>query len=455
MTTYSQSSQQATTTAERPKIEITFSINNLISPDFAELHNKVAAETNELHNWLKGGRGSLKSSYIGTEIVLGIMDDPLAHAYVFRKVGDTCRGSVFNEYQKIIARLPDSMQANWKRQLNPLQLIYTNPDTGHEQFILFKGGDNPRKVKSATFPQGFVRFIHYEEADEFESAQDFRTINASLLRGSDDVTPAVFYSYNPPKIRGHWLNEHVAEIQGTPMNYVSHTNFLTCYKLHPEWLGKTFIAEALHTMKYNRKQFDWEYLGLDVATGNEVFDNVESRVITREERDNFEDYRKSGVDFGFSKDPFVYVDAYFDRKRDTVYLWGEVYQTRLKNQAAVDKVKSRNPDTYKGGARGRLIKADSAEPRTISEFYDLGLNITRCRKGKGTVDHGIKWLSDRTKIIIDLGSKNVLREFTRYAILTDEHGNARGSYPDKDNHTIDAVRYALEDEIKGSGFEYD
>ncbi|ADD25699.1 putative terminase large subunit [Lactococcus phage 1358] len=453
--TYSQSSQQATATTARPKIEITFSINNLISPDFAELHNKVTTETNELHNWLKGGRGSLKSSYIGTEIVLGIMEDPLAHAYVFRKVGDTCRGSVFNEYQKIIARLPDSMQANWKRQLNPLQLVYTNPDTGHEQFILFKGGDNPRKVKSATFPQGFVRFIHYEEADEFESPQDFRTINASLLRGSDDITPAVFYSYNPPKIRGHWLNEHVRDLTGTPMNYVSHTNFLTCYKLHPEWLGKTFLAEAFHTMKYNRRQFDWEYLGLDVATGNEVFNNIESRVITQEERDNFEDYRKSGVDFGFSKDPFVYVDAYFDRKRDTVYLWNEVFQTRLKNKAAVEKVKSRNPSTYKGGARGRLIKADAAEPRTISEFYDLGLDITRSKKGKGSVDHGVKWLSDRTKIIIDTGSKNVLREFSRYAILSDEHGNARGGYPDKDNHTIDAVRYALEDEIKGSGFDYD
>lgn len=447
MTTYS---QDLTLTA--PKIEV--NVGDLILPSFFELWNKVQTETNELHNWLKGGRGSLKSSFVGTRVVVGIMQDPLAHAYVFRKVGDTCRGSVFNEYQKVIARLPDEMQANWKEQLNPLQLVYTDPETGHHQYIIFKGGDKPRKVKSATFPRGFVRFIHYEEADEFDSAQDFKTINASLLRGSDDVTPAVFYTYNPPKLRAAWINEHVKEIQGTPMNYVSHTNFLLCYKLHPEWLGKTFIAEALHAMKYNRKQFDWEYLGLDVATGNEIFSNIESRRITQEERDNFESYRKAGVDFGFGKDPLCYLDAYYDRKHDTVYLWGEVYGTRIKNKDAVNRIKARNPSSYKDGARGRLIKADSAEPRTISEFYDLGLNITRCRKGKGSVDQGVKWLSDRTKIVIDIDSKNTRREFERYAIAEDEHGNPRGGYPDKDNHSIDTARYALEEDIRGSAFDY-
>lgn len=429
-------------------------VKALISPDYYELNDHLEDGTNDTHNWLKGGRGSLKSSFAGTRVVLGIMEDPLAHAYVFRKVGDTCRNSVFNEYQKIIARLPDGVQACWREQINPLQLIYTDPKTKLKQYILFKGGDKPKKVKSATFPRGYVKFIHYEEADEFTEPQDFRTINLSLLRGLGKTKPAVFYTFNPPKHRGHWLNKHVAETVGKPNNTVLHTDYITIAILHPDWLGQEFLEEAAHARKYNRLQYDWEFLGLDVATGNEIFNNLERREITAEEREAFESYRKAGIDFGFSKDPLCYLDGYFDRKRDVVYLWGEVYATRLSNKEAVKRIKARNPSTYKDGATGRLIKADAAEPRSINEFYNLGLNITRCTKGKGSIDHGIKWLSDRTKIIIDIDSPNTWREFSTYSLEFDKTGNAKGGYPDKDNHSIDTARYTLEDYIRDGGFEY-
>ena len=42
------------------------------------------------------------------------------------------------------------------------------------------------------------------------------------------------------------------------------------------------------------------------------------------------------------------------------------------------------------------------------------------------------------------------REFSTYEIEKKSHGNLKGTYPDKDNHSIDATRYSLEDEMKGT-----
>ena len=52
------------------------------------------------------------------------------------------------------------------------------------------------------------------------------------------------------------------------------------------------------------------------------------------------------------------------------------------------------------------------------------------------------------EIIIDpIRCPNVKREFLGYEIEKDKDGNLKGEYPDKDNHTIDAVRYGMEDDM--------
>lgn len=75
-------------------------LSDIIGPAFYDLHKYV--KTNAYtHYWLKGGRGSLKSSFIGTEIPLGIMRDAkrgvMSNAVVIRRVKDTLRGSVYEQ----------------------------------------------------------------------------------------------------------------------------------------------------------------------------------------------------------------------------------------------------------------------------------------------------------------------------------------------------------------------
>lgn len=95
-----------------------------------------------------------------------------------------------------------------------------------------------------------------------------------------------------------------------------------------------------------------------------------------------------------------------------------------------------------------MIHAESAEPRSNDELRQRGHILQAVRKGSGSVEHGIKWLQDLDSIVIDPDRcPNTAREFTGYELVPDGKGGFRDGFPDKNNHTIDAVRYALEDDI--------
>ena len=125
------------------------SLKSIIAPSFHEVHKDIK---NELHThyWLKGGRGSTKSSFISIEIILNIMKDSLkgimSNAVVFRRVKDVLRGSVFEQMVWAIEML--GVISEWDITYSPLKLTYKS--TG--QVILFKGADNPKKVKSIKGP---------------------------------------------------------------------------------------------------------------------------------------------------------------------------------------------------------------------------------------------------------------------------------------------------------------
>ena len=99
----------------------------------------------------------------------------------------------------------------------------------------------------------------------------------------------------------------------------------------------------------------------------------------------------------------------------------------------------------------RLI-ADSAEPKSIAEMRDYGLRITGARKGRDSVEHGIKWLQDRAKIYIDKRRcPNAYREFVTYEYQRNRQGQFVSAYPDENNHAIDACRYGCSELMRAGG----
>ncbi len=223
---------------------------------------------------------------------------------------------------------------------------------------------------------------------------------------------------------------------------VHHSTYLT---VPPQWLGEQFLVEAEHLKEVKPEAYRHEYLGEVTGTGGEVFANVTLRAITDEEISRFDKLRR-GIDWGYAADPFAYNVCHYDKTRRRLYIFREIHKVKLSNRAAADLIK---PEA--GGAR---ITCDSAEPKSIDEVKGYGLRVVGAKKGPDSVEYGVKWLQDLEEIIIDPARcPETAREFSGYELERDREGNFKAGYPDKDNHHIDAVRYACEGDMRRPGMK--
>ncbi len=402
-------------------------LKDVIAPSFYGVH-KVIQENRYTHYWLKGGRGSTKSSFISIEIILGMMKDKNANAVVLRKVGFNLKDSVFEQLKWAIDVL--GVSSYWEFRLSPLEIRYSL--TG--QKIIFRGADNPKKIKSTKFSKGYCKYIWYEELDEFNGMEEVRTINQSLMRGGSPF--CVFYSFNPPKSNRNWVNAESLVINENRLMH--HSTFLTVPK---EWLGEQFFIEAEHLKKTKPESYKHEYLGEIVGTGGEVFTNLSIREISDLEIESF-DRIKRGLDWGYASDPLHYTVNHYDKTRRRLYIFYEIHAVNMSNRKIAELIKKEN-------ISNNVIVCDSAEPKSIAELNDYGINVIGAKKGPDSVEYGIKWLQDLEEIIIDPNRcPATAREFNSYELEIDKEGFFKAKFPDKNNHSIDAVRYSREFEMR-------
>jgi phage terminase large subunit len=395
-------------------------LSELFAPSFIPFHSAIK-RGDAVHYWLKGGRGSCKSSFVSLQIILGIVRNPEAHAVCFRKFGCDLRGSVFNQVLWAIDIL--GLRDFFTYSLTPMEITYK--PTG--QKILFKGLDDSRKSKSQKAQFGYFRYVWFEELEQYDGMQEIRSVCQSLMRGGDKFS--YFYSYN-------FEAGKVVENR-----LVHHSDYLTVPK---DWLGEAFFIEADILRKQNEMAYRHEYLGEVTGTGGTIFTNLISRRITDEEIKQFSNLRK-GIDFGYAVDPFAYCALEYDKTRRSIYIYDEIYKVGLLNDAAIELLKA------KGIGRERII-ADSAEPKSIAEFRQSGLNVIGAEKGKDSVQYGIKWLQKLHSIVIDpIRCPNTWKEFSLYEFEKTKTGDFKCEYPDKLNHEIDSIRYSLSLDMEKKG----
>jgi phage terminase large subunit len=397
-------------------------LSELIAKPFHEVHQALRQEAYSEY-WLKGGRGSAKSSCISLEIVQGIVRDPEANAMIYRKVADTLRDSV---YAQIVWAINALEMGPWfKCKISPMEIIYT--PTG--QRIMFRGADDPGKSKSIKLEKGYFRYLWFEELTEFAGMDDIRTIKASIIRGGGRAF--TFYSYNPPKSANNWTNAEA--LVPKPGRLVHHSDYT---QVPPEWLGPSFLAEAEALKATNELAYKHVYLGEVTGTGGQVFDNLKVKAIPDELRKTFDRFHNGG-DFGFAGDPDAVVRMHYAPKLRTLYIVGEVYGSGMNADVLASRVKA-----LIGAEYGTW---DNEDPRMINELKRRGIRALPAKKGAGSVEHGMRWLQDLACIWIDPGlCPNAAREYSGYEYKQDRHGNFLAEYPDKDNHTIDAGRYGVE-----------
>lgn len=399
-------------------------LSDTVAKPFLAVHRDVKAHGHTYYI-CGGGRGSTKSSYISQEILLLLMQHRDCNAVILRKVANTLRNSVYRQMEWALDTL--HLNAFWKKTVNPMEFVRRS--TG--QKILFLGVDDKSKLKSLKMPHGYVGIVWFEELDQFSGPEEIRSVNQSLLRGGPVFW--CFGSYNPPQSANNWVNEEMLLDQ--PDRLVHHSDYRS---VPADWLGAQFLEDADRLRRRNERAYRHEYLGEVTGTGGTVFENVRERAITAAEIESF-DRLHYGLDFGFAVDPLAFVCMHYDRKREILYIFDEIYEPKLTNSRAAAMIRGKMTESG-------YVRADSAEPKSIRELAELGVRIYGARKGPDSVDYGIRWLQSLDEIVIDKRRcPNTYREFVGYEYERNREGQFISACPDKNNHAIDAVRYGCED----------
>ena len=389
-----------------------------------------------------GGRGSTKSSFFGgicIPLLIIAFSHLGIHAICFRKVGNTIQNSIFAQVTWGIYQLGlESLFHIPKTYSSPI--VYK--PTG--QRILFMGMDDPNKVKSVKLPFGYIGITWWEELDQFAGENEIRKVLQSTMRGGKLFWD--FRTFNPPISKLNWANEYAEQCEIYSDDTLVVRN--TYLDVPVDWLGEQFFKEAEELKQKNERAYIHEYLGVAIGTGGDVFPNVEDMDMSvlvdnagiKVPMWQTFDHIYNGIDWGFAKDPFRFVRMHFDAKKLDLYIFRE-YNTLKTRNAVVFKELYEEKKLLK---KEELVVADSAEEKSVADFRAYGAFIRPTEKGPESVRYGIKWLQGLNHIYIDKRlCPMTYFEFSTYEYEQDKDGNFISAYPDANNHSIDAVRYAL------------
>ena len=373
---------------------------------------------------LPGGRGSGKSSFVGLAVTDLIMKNPMLHACVLRQVEKTMRDSVYAQIRWAISAL--KLDEEFTATRSPLEI--TRKSTG--QKIFFRGADEPGKIKSIKPGFGYIGIVWFEELDQFKGAESVRQIEQSVIRGGD--MQYNFKTFNPPRSASNWANKYI--LNRGEKCLVTKSTYLD---VPEEWLGRAFLDNAELTKQLNPKAYENEYLGVANGSGGNVFDNVTVRKITDDEINTFGTILH-GVDWGWYPDPFDYVRCAYDASHRRLFIYREYRCNKKTNRETADILMN----DY-GVTSDDIIICDSAEQKSVGDYRSYGLAARAAEKGPGSVNYSMKWLQSLTEIIIDPDEcPHAADEFISYEYERSREGEIITGYPDMNNHSIDAVRYA-------------
>lgn len=212
------------------------------------------------------------------------------------------------------------------------------------------------------------------------------------------------------------------------------------------WMDNPWLPEELLAdLEDDRRRDPDKYL--HVWEGHYSL-NSEARVFRNWKIQEFETppdaVHRFGADWGFAIDPTVLVRCHVEGR--TLYVDREA----VKVGCEIDKTPALF-DTIEG-SRKWLIRADSARPETVSYMKRQGFRITQAIKGPGSIEDGISFLQS-FDIVVHPRCKHVAEELTLFSYKVDaQTGDILPHLEDKNNHTIDSLRYALE-ELRRTGYK--
>jgi phage terminase large subunit len=375
-----------------------------------------------------GGSSSGKSWFLAQRCVLDVLAGGRNYL-VCRQVARTMRGSVFQQVERVIreAGLSGFFQINKSDMTMTCQNGYQ---------IIFAGLDDVEKIKSIVPAVGVITDIWIEEATETERG-DVKDLYKRQRGGDEETRKRMILSFNPI-LQSHWIyEEHFASVAWSDEQTQYKTDELSIQKtIYKD--NKYLTTQDKHDLENERDKYRYNVytLGNWGVLGHVIFTNWRVEDLSGM-KDQFTNHR-FGLDFGYSVDPSALWVAHYDRQNKRIYVYDELYQRGLTNDMLAVEVKRI--------IGGNYVVCDSAEPKSIDELKGYGVNATDARKGKDSVLHGIQWMQQQ-EIVIDKRCVNVKNEISTYHWQEDNSGNAILKPSEKNNHLIDAGRYAHEQDM--------
>ena len=375
---------------------------------------------------LYGGSSSGKSVFLSQRVVCDLLRGGRNYL-VCREVGRTIRGSVAMEIGKVVSAWGVSALF----QINKTDGTIT-AQNGYQ--CVFTGLDDVEKLKSITPAKGVFTDAWVEEATETELASVAQILKRQR-GGSEEVPKRLSLSFNPI-LQTHWIyTTYFKNIAWDNRAYKTDEISIlkTTYKDN-RFLTKQDISRLEN--EKDKYRYDVYTLGNWGVLGNVIFTNwrVEDLSGISEQFTN----HRNGLDFGYSSDPAAILVSHYDKSRKTIYIYDELYQCNLTNDLLgieASKMFGVQP-----------VTCDSAEPKSIAELQRYKVDARAAAKGKDSVLHGIQWLQQQT-IVVDTKCINMRNELQGYKWKEDKGGNALPVPVDRDNHLVDALRYAYEQDM--------
>lgn len=376
---------------------------------------KPARKTDKRYRIIYGGAGSGKSFYVAQETLLNMASDGGYRYLAIRKTAKSLRHSVYQLLTDII--IENNLASIFKINKTEMTINCANGSR-----LIMSGLDDVEKLKSVA---GINR-VWVEEASEITD-QDFNQLDLRL-RGQNKLGYQLTLTFNPIS-ELHWLKRSFFGI-GDENAFVLKTTYL----------DNPFLDESYRSTLERLKEQDYQYyriyaLGEWGSLGNLIFSNWEKQDFDSSTFDNF----FNGLDFGFADDPTAFIRCHYDKNHKTIYVVDEFYR----RAEFIDEIASE----LKQIIGSETITCDSSEPRSIADLKRHNIRSIPAKKGPGSIEHGVKWLQSH-KIIIHPSCTNLIKELTSYKWREDKDGNTIPKPVDMNNHCIDALRYALENEMR-------
>ncbi len=395
-------------------------LKDAVAPSFFSVHEAIKKEK-YTHYFLKGGRGSAKSSFVSVEIILGIMKNKNANAVVLRCVASSLRDSVIEQLSWAADLL--GVSHLFKTTFAPAEMIFL--PTG--QKIIFKGADDVKKIKSTKVKNGYIRYVWFEECDEFKSYDDILSVNQSLLRGGEKFE--VFYTFNPPKNKSHWINS----VKGNKDTLFHHSTYLS---VPFKWLGKQFFEEAERLKNTDEERYRHQYLGECITPKEQIIKNFEVLDELPET-----DIKFLGQDFGFNHANAILEVGFTE---NTIYIYKEHY---VKGMDTSEVIK----DAEGIFNKDLIMWCDSAEPDRIKMWKKAGYRAVPVSKERASVKAQIDFLLSH-KIVIHSSCVNTVNEINGWCWMKDKATGECSDVPNPINDDLmAALRYSIE-YLRKAGF---